>query len=215
MEERGVGPARRSIELIVSRTKSANRFVGWRLSSLPAPFCRASGSLEGGRMPRMKANASKLEHLSARLERLEDQLEIVATIGRYGIAADCTNWEAITEIWPEDGSYEVADWADFVGHDGLKQLFGGEFHQGLMQSGSAHLASVPVVAVEGNTASATNHGMVLRPGEGAFSIVRLTATRWDMEKHDGRWVAKVRRNEPLTGNDAARNLLARGASKPG
>jgi hypothetical protein len=143
-----------------------------------------------------------------RLQRIEDQLAIISMIARYGIAADCMNMRAITEIWPADGSYEVADWGDFIGHDGLRRLFGGDFQQKLMQAGSAHVASPPLIALDGDQAQAANYGMILQSGDEDVSIARLTAARWNMERREGRWATRVRRNEPVNGGDGARDPLA-------
>lgn len=157
--------------------------------------------------------------IEERLDQIEDYIEIMQLLCAYGPAADATHWELIKEIWSEDCVYEIGGLGVYHGHDGLSQAFFGDFHQGLMQSGSGHVSSMPHLVIDGDRATATHHGTLYKQIDGKFPVVRLVASRWELERRDGRWVVTRRTNELLQENDRARALLARvkegPAARPG
>lgn len=147
--------------------------------------------------------------LEERLQRIEDYIEIMQLVCSYGPAADATHWELIKEIWAEDCVYEIGGIGSFDGHEGLKQAFYGEFHQGLMESGSGHVSSMPHLVIDGDRATGTHHGTLYKQIDGAFPVIRLIASRWEFERRDQGWVVTRRTNEVLQENPRARDLLAR------
>lgn len=156
-------------------------------------------------MPRPKSTKS----LEERLDYVEDYIEIMQLICAYGPAADSTHWELLKEIWAEDSVYEIGGLGEFKGHEGLKQAFYGEFHQGLMQSGSGHVSSMPHVVIDGDRATATHHGTLYKQINGEFPVVRLIASRWELTRREKGWIVTRRTNEVLKENPRARELLAR------
>lgn len=147
--------------------------------------------------------------LEERLQKIEDYIAIMQLISAYGPAADATHWELIKEIWAEDCVYEIGGLGIYAGHEGLRQAFYGEFHQGLMQSGSGHVSSMPHLVIDGDRATATHHGTLYKQIDGAFPVIRLIASRWELERREAGWVVTRRTNELLQENPAARALLAR------
>ena len=147
--------------------------------------------------------------LEERLALVEDYIEIMQLINSYGPAADATHWELLKEIWAEDSVYEIGGLGVYEGHEGLKQAFYGEFHQGLMESGSGHVSSAPHLVIDGDRATGTHHGTLYKQIDGKVPVVRLIASRWEFERREGRWVVIRRTNEVLQENPRARELLAR------
>lgn len=156
-------------------------------------------------MPRPKSNKS----LEERLDLVEDYIEIMQLICAYGPAADATHWDLIKEIWAEDSVYEIGGIGSFEGHAGLEKAFYGEFHQGLMESGSGHVSSMPHLVIDGDRAVATHHGTLYKQIDGNFPVIRLIASRWELERRAQGWVVTKRTNELLQENERARALLAR------
>jgi hypothetical protein len=154
----------------------------------------------------------KLADIETRLRKVEDQLEIIQLISRYGIATDSANWPALEQVWAKDAAYRIADIGNFEGHEGLQKLVSGDYGQELVKFGCAHVASIPYIVVDGDKAVATNHGILLRHLDGKFFVERITATRWEFERVDGRWLAKLRLNEILKENERARALFTEGSN---
>ncbi|MEX0407481.1 nuclear transport factor 2 family protein [Aquibium sp. LZ166] len=156
-------------------------------------------------MPRPRSTKSVEE----RLDRIEDYIEIMQLICAYGPAADATHWELIKQIWAEDCVYEIGGLGNYEGHDGLHKAFYGEFHQDLMRTGSGHVSSMPHVVIDGDRASATHHGTLFKQIDGNFPVIRLIASRWELERRESGWVVVRRTNELMQENPRARELLAR------
>lgn len=156
-------------------------------------------------MPRPSTKSS----IEERLDAIEDYIEIHQLICSYGPAADATHWELIKEIWAEDCVYEVGGLGAYQGHAGLHDAFYGEFHQDLMRAGSGHVSSMPHIVIDGDRASATHHGTLYKQVDGAFPVIRLIASRWELERREKGWVVVRRTNELLQENPRARALLAR------
>jgi hypothetical protein len=156
-------------------------------------------------MPRPRSTKS----IKERLDHIEDYIEIMQLICAYGPAADATHWELIKEIWAEDSVYEIGGLGVYEGHQGLKQAFYGEFHQGLMESGSGHVSSMPHLVIEGDRAVATHHGTLYKQMDGNFPVIRLIASRWELTRREKGWIVTKRTNEVLQENARARELLAR------
>ena len=74
-----------------------------------------------------------------------------------------------------------------------------------MAGGSAHLASMPVVHVDGDRATALCHGQLLRFDReaDAFRIWRATAVRLEFRRTAEGWKIYRRANRLLDGSDAS------------
>jgi SnoaL-like domain len=149
-----------------------------------------------------------------RLRRLEDQLAIYQLVCGYGYAVDGLNADALGEIYAEDGVYEVSDRGVFEGRAGIQAITRRPGHLELVGGGAAHISTLPFVVIDGDRAVATCHTMVARHGDDGFYIGRLSASRLELERVDGRWYIKRRTNEMLTGNERGPALLNRLMERP-
>lgn len=135
-----------------------------------------------------------------RLRRLEDAEAIRTLIARYGPLADAGNAEALALLWHEAGEYEVAGFGVARGHAEIAALIDGAFHLVLMAQGCAHILSPPVIALDGDRASALNHSMVLRQIDETWEVWRVSANRWEFIRTSAGWRVARRVNRPLDGN---------------
>lgn len=149
-----------------------------------------------------------LESLAARLQRLEDLEEIRALIARYGPLADSGRAQSLSELWSEDGQYEVVGYAAASGQKAIAGLIEGADHQALMAGGCAHLLGPVAIDLDGDRATARGHSVVLRHADNGFEVFRVSANRWTLERQAEGWRVVHRANALLDGQEAARLLLS-------
>lgn len=158
-------------------------------------------SSPGDTLPRLAA-------LEARLGELEDREAIRNLVASYGPLADSGDAEGLAALWTEDGIYEVGGFGENAGREAIAALIRAPFHQQLMRDGCAHVLGPVHIRLDGERALAIGYSVVFRRmGEG-FEAWRVSANRWELEKHRGRWYVRRRRNALLDGDEAARVLLA-------
>jgi hypothetical protein len=148
--------------------------------------------------------------IEERLRRVEDQLAIYQVISKYGPAVDSGRFQDAADIWAADGVYEIPGVGSFTGPEGILALLDADLHQQLIHGGSAHVLSLPYVAITGDTAVATNYGRVYVPSADGFGVFRAIATRWEFVRTEDGWRCLRRVNELLDGRQQARDLLAQG-----
>lgn len=152
--------------------------------------------------------ADTLESLSARLRRLEDLEEIRALIAQYGPLADSGKAEKLSQLWREDGEYEIFAYATARGRKAIAKLIEDEDHQSLMADGCAHLLGPVAIELDGDNATARGHSVVLRHADHSFEVFRVSANKWNLERDSVGWRVVRRTNALLDGQEAARLLLA-------
>ena len=146
--------------------------------------------------------------LADRLRALEDREAIRDLVARYGPLADAGEAGAVAALWTADGTYQVAGFAAAGGHAQIAALITGDAHRALLADGCAHLLGPVTIALEGDTATARGHSVVLRHSGGAFGVHRVSANRWSFARTVEGWRVTHRTNALLDGAEAARALLA-------
>ncbi len=149
-----------------------------------------------------------MDELNRRLTRLEDREAIRDLIARYGPLADSGDAAALAALWTEDGCYEVLGFATAQGRKHIAALITGPVHQDLMAGGVAHLLGPVAITLDGDSAQAQGHSVVLRHHDGAFHACRVSANRWTLQRTAEGWRVHHRVNALLDGAAAARALLA-------
>lgn len=146
--------------------------------------------------------------LEARLKALEDREAIRDLIAQYGPLADSGNAEGVAALFAEDGVYAIAGFGEAKGRAAIAALITSANHQQLMTDGCAHLLGPVAVDLDGDSAVARGHSLVLRWTGAAFEVHRVAANRWELERSQGGWLATRRDNALLQGDAAARALLS-------
>ncbi len=156
----------------------------------------------------MSSNATM--SIEDRLRAMEDRLAIYQLICGYGYAVDGCNAEAVGSVYAEDGIYAVGDIGAFEGRAQIEAITRDPGHLGLVGRGCAHISTLPYVVLDGDSATATCHTMVVMNGESGFFVGRLSASRLQLSrKPDGGWQIDHRQNHMLNGDKAGPALLAR------
>lgn len=152
---------------------------------------------------------NQLKSLEERVKLLEDQLEIHRLMNTWGPAVDADNADAAAGIWAEDGVLlsELQD-TQLNGPEAVALMVRDSGHQALIQSGSAHIQSFPLVTVDGDTAKAIGYSRVyLHKDEGGHEVWRVSANRWDFRRTPEGWRVTRRMNQVIDGSPKAREIL--------
>jgi ketosteroid isomerase-like protein len=153
---------------------------------------------------------NRLEAVEARLRAVEDRLAIYQVICGYGYAVDGLNAEAVGSSYVEDGVYAVGDIGAYEGREKIAAITRDSGHLKLVNTGCAHMSTLPYVVIAGDEATATCHTMVATRSTDGFAIWRLSASRLKLARQSqGEWQIVHRQNYLLDGNSAGSVLLGR------
>lgn len=160
----------------------------------------------------MERQQPDLDALFLRVEAMEDKWQILQLLSTYGPAVDSGSADAASELWQEDGVYDV-DSGILDGRGDVKSMIEGELHQNFIMNGSAHMMSVPRIELCGDRAVATGHSQLvikIPRTEADFKVLRITANRWELVREGNHWRVSRRVGRLLDGRSDARELLAAG-----
>jgi hypothetical protein len=148
-----------------------------------------------------------LEDLAARVRLLEDREELRQLVAQYGPMADSGDAEGASQLWTEDGRYEVVGFGEAKGQAAIAGLLETDEHHRLMREGCAHFLGPVAINVNGDEASARGHSVVFLRQETGFIVYRVAANRWEFRRTEAGWRVTQRSNALLDGAPEARLLL--------
>jgi hypothetical protein len=151
----------------------------------------------------------RLRALEARVRLLEDQLAIYQVMAAYGPAADAGATNEAVELWTEDGIYDLHARV-MVGHEEIARELEGEWHQGLIGRGSAHIVSMPKVEITGDTAVATCHSRLYCCERDGYRVLSCSANRWELARGAQGWRVTRRVSRQLDGSAESHAVLTGG-----
>lgn len=152
---------------------------------------------------------AQMARIEAELRALRDRDAIRNLIAHYGPAVDRGDSKAAADLWEADGVYDLGpDWPRLAGRAAIIGVEEGPEHLGLIGGGAAHFLSSPAIELDGDTATAVCHSVVMRWTGAAFELYRVSANHFTLRrsKEDG-WRIVERKNLLLQGSAAARALL--------
>ena len=152
----------------------------------------------------------RLVALEARVQLLEDELEITRLVASYGPLVDAGEADAVAALWAEDGSYDVEGW-QMRSRDDVRAMVGSDGHQHLIEGGCSHFLGPTHVTVDGDDAVAVCESLLVRHRDGAFSVRRAGANHFRLRLEADGWRITERTTRALDGSEEARELLAKGA----
>jgi uncharacterized protein (TIGR02246 family) len=158
----------------------------------------------------MTDTAELVASLLERVQLLEDKAAIQEVLTAYGPAVDAGDADAVGELWAEDAVYDI-DIRLMEGRDAITEMVRTRPHQDYINEGCGHLLDPVHIRVDGDTAAATCHSLLLRRNldSDSYRVWRVTANRFDLARIDGKWKIKRRTARVLNGSEEARELLAR------
>ena len=149
----------------------------------------------------------RLAALEARLQHVEDQLAITQLVASYGPLVDAGEAEAVGSLWTEDGEYEVEGW-HMRSREEVRDMVRSDGHQHLIAGGCSHFLGPAAVRVDGDNAVAVCESVLVRHGEGGYSVRRAGANRFSLVRTLDGWQVAHRATRALDGSAEARALLA-------
>jgi ketosteroid isomerase-like protein len=153
----------------------------------------------------------RVAELEARLRTMEDHVAILNLLAAYGPAVDAGASGAAARLWTEDGVYDVGAMARVQGWAALAELYDAELHQSLIHRGSAHVTTLPRITVDGDTATAVAHSLVVLRNEdgGGYTVWRASANHWTLARTAAGWRILERYNRVLDGSPESHQTLRR------
>jgi hypothetical protein len=146
--------------------------------------------------------------LESRLRRVEDELAIRRLVNSYGPAADAGLTSFAASVWLEDGIYDWDASGDpYDGSAAVDGMLQGENHQSLITRGVAHFAGPLLVELDGDRATALNYSLIMRREDNRFSLWRVSAARWDLERSGPSWRVRRRTNRLMDDTGVGRRLF--------
>lgn len=150
--------------------------------------------------------SAELAGLERRLRAVEDELAVQRLVAGYGPAVDTRSRGRVAAMWSERGEYDFGAGA-LVGPEQVAALVDLEQHAAWVERGCAHVLAPPIVHVDGDRATAVGYSRVyVRDGD-HWTVVRVSANRWELERTPDGWRVLSRMNRPLDGSPEARRLL--------
>ena len=156
-----------------------------------------------------------VEALSARVQVLEDQAEIMALVAQYGPAVDSGSAEATAGLWTEDGRFVAVPHLEMEGRGDIVDMVNGG-HQDVIAAGCGHVLTVPHIVIDGDEATGRSYALLLRFDAEAdrFWVARVSANTWRWVRTPEGWRIEERINANLDGTAAHREMLAPSPSSP-
>lgn len=150
------------------------------------------------------------ERLSARLQALEDQVEIMQLVAQYGPSVDSGQGEATAALWTEDGAFDAVPFYEMRGREDIENMVHGPGHQRLIHDGCGHVLTVPHIVVDGDVATGRSYALNIRwdPEADRFWVARVSANTWRWVRTPQGWRIAERVNAALDGTAAHREMLA-------
>src|SRR6478735_2984964 len=152
---------------------------------------------------------NRIAELESRLRRLEDERDIAQLIATYGPLVDAGAATEVADLWTHDGIYDV-DEVYLEGHEQLVAMVLSRAHQSLIERGCAHVVGPARVTVEGDTAVAVCHSLLVVRADERFVVRRATANHWALVRTDDGWRVSRRTSRLLDGRAESPDLLAAG-----
>ena len=161
-----------------------------------------------------------LSTLEARLQMVEDRLEIYNLIASHPPSADTGADYYTRAIYLEDGAMDLGGGKGASGNEAVAAIARTAEHQAAIAGGLAHFAGLPHISIDGDHAVVVSYLQILTPHPTAepvevpghdtsrgYRVHRVGANRWELERTAQGWKIKRRTLRQLDGSEPARELL--------
>lgn len=164
------------------------------------------------------------DDIESRLRAIEDKFAILELIASHPPSADTGAADYTMSVYRDDGVFDRGASLDGAkGASAVAAFIQRPEHDAAIRGGLAHFAGLPLIDLRGDTAVVTSYLMIVHldasgeprslPNHGVSSgyrIHRAVVNRWELERHDGRWMIARRTLLPVDGTHEPLELLRRG-----
>lgn len=154
---------------------------------------------------------ARLAALEARLQRAEDQLEILNLLNRYGPLVDSATAQPAAALWEPGGGYSFTlpdgGTKRLSAPDELAAMYEWPGHRDLVNTGCAHLTGTPTITVDGDSAQAIGYSVVILREEERWYLWRAAVNHWTLHRTALGWRIAERRNRALDGSADSHKIM--------
>ncbi|MBP6181044.1 nuclear transport factor 2 family protein [Flavobacterium sp.] len=161
------------------------------------------------------------EDLLARFIAIEDRLEILNLLAGSAFSSDVASESYWAKMFTEDATFDRGAARQDKGRDEILKIVNAPEQKEAIKGGMTHLAMLPHITLNGDTAIATGYLLIVMPdttashvqlpGKGTssgFSIYQLTVNQWKLLRTTDGWKVTNRTVRPLSSADS-RAILQR------
>jgi len=150
----------------------------------------------------------RLAALEARVRELEDQAAILRLMNSWGPAVDTGLPEEAAALWTDDCVLD-SDYASLEGPAAIHEMTLSDGQQSLITQGCAHVQGYPVIAVDGDRATATGYSRVDLHTADGYEAWRVSANHWEFRRTPDGWRVARRTVRTIDGEEEPKRLLQR------
>jgi len=155
------------------------------------------------------AELTQLVHdLSARLQRVEDELAITRLLTSYGFAVDSGDADGCADLYADDAVVTLDAAVTLTGRDEIRSIVTSDVHQAVLPH-CAHVMGPFTVETSGDHATASGYLTVYTVKNGVRRIWRQGLSRFELSRHPAGW--RIDRRESWSMGRAEGRTLAKQA----
>lgn len=148
----------------------------------------------------------RLSLLEARLREVEDRQAILDLLNRHGLLIDSGETRPALELWTDGATYTYSG-GRVEAPDGMAALYENDGWRATVSGGVSHLHSVPVITLDGDTATAVGYTFVVVPDGGRWIISRAAINTWTLTRARPGWQIEQRTNVAVDGSTESHAII--------
>jgi ketosteroid isomerase-like protein len=130
--------------------------------------------------------AQSVNDLSARLQRVQDELEVTRLLTSYGFAVDGDDADGCADLHADDAVVTLDDVVTLTGREQIRSIVTSDAHQAVLPD-CAHVMGPFAVEVSGDHATATGYLTIYTLKNGVRRIWRQGLSRFELSRHLAGW----------------------------
>jgi hypothetical protein len=161
------------------------------------------------------------KQLLSRITAAEDTVEILNLLAGSAFSSDIASEAYWKKMFTEDAVFDRGQGRQDKGRNEILKIVNAPDQKEAINAGMTHLAMLPHIKLNGNTAVATGYLLIVMPDSAAshvklagkgissgFSIYQITVNEWQLVRTTDGWKVSQRIVRPISSNDS-RNILVR------